>query len=699
MAEKKDFMSELARQVDAKKKGEVEKINTVDDYVPKKRKVIREEEPVEPVRPVQPEPAPAEAPAQKPQPVVEPEPEEVPETPKAKPVFIMPAKQEEPAEDADEEYDDEEEEEYDGPASFAEEKLVRVDKPKRQLKPAGIALLALLAAALLFGIWWIFIAAHIPMPDFVGQPVSTVSTWAKQNQMESGVVAMAPAEYSMEYDKDIVIRQSVNPGRKVKTNTPITITVSNGPDPDEEIEFPNIYFMTQQEIQEWKNENKLLKFKLTTQYSSTVPSGEVISYEVKNGSEDMFTRGTTLNVICSKGPAPASQVTVDDFRGKSYAEVETWARNKKILLEKRETNSATVAAGNVISTDHQAGTTMTEGETLIVIVSKGKGVTLPNFVGYTAEQMDAWQAGKGNNVTIIYTEKYDWALQGTIIGQDIPAGTLVDEGAVVMLTRSLYMPLLETNSREWLGQDYLQLKKWVDDVNGKDRSVNIQAGEYIGAAECSNDYPTPGQIIDYACFYGTSDLAAGCGRPLNAYSRIGYKISTGACSAAPAQKKQAVFSTSDVASLSAVKSFCETNGLSCTYTESNSGKDVKATINGQTHETGDSFTQMVMEGDKMTVVYNSTPATPEPTPTPEVTPSAEPEPETAPKKILMTGTDIQNLAAINKFCNDNAMSCTYADNPASDPVIVVKVNGNTHKTGESFSELVEEGASIEVSYE
>jgi serine/threonine-protein kinase len=95
------------------------------------------------------------------------------------------------------------------------------------------------------GIWWIFIAAHIPMPDFVGQPVSTVSTWAKQNQMESGVVAMAPAEYSMEYDKDIVIRQSVNPGRKVKTNTPITITVSNGPDPDEEIEFPNIYFMTQ----------------------------------------------------------------------------------------------------------------------------------------------------------------------------------------------------------------------------------------------------------------------------------------------------------------------------------------------------------------------------------------------------------------------------------------------------------------------
>ena len=637
MAEKKDFMSELARQVDAKKRGEVEKINSVDDYVPKKRKVVREEKPetAEPVREPEPETALEPEKAPEPQPAVpaepaEPQPvperEEVPETPKARPVFIMPVKKEEPDDEADDDdlYDDDDD--YDGPESFAEEKLVRVDKPRRQLKPAGIALLAVLGAALLFGIWWIFFAPHIPMPDFVGQPVSTVSTWAKQNQMESGVVAMAPAEYSMEYDKDIVIRQSVAPGRKVKPNTPVTITVSNGPDPDEEIEFPNIYFMTQQEIMDWKNENKLLKFKLTTQYSTTIPSGEVISYEVKNGSEDMFTRGTTLNVICSKGPAPASQVTVDDFRGKTYAEVEAWARNKKVLVEKRETNSATVAAGNVISTDRQPGTTMTEGDVLIVIVSKGKGVTLPNFVGYTAEQMQAWQAGKGNNVTIIYTEKYDWALEGTIIGQDIPPGSLVDEGSVVMLTRSLYMPLMETHSREWLGQDYLQLKKWVDDVNGKDRSVNIQAGEYIGAAECSNEFPTPGQIIAYACFYGTSDLADGCGRPLNAYSRIGYKISTGACGVAPPpapQKKDVVISTGDISSLSAIQSFCNSNGMNCSYTAADSGPDVTITVNGASHSTGESFTEMIKEGDTIAVTYNKTPATP--TPPPSSTPTATPE--------------------------------------------------------------------------
>ena len=245
--------------------------------------------------------------------------------------------------------------------------------------------------------------------------------------------------------------------------------------------------------------------------------------------------------------------------------------------------------------------------------------------------MEAWQAGKGNNVTIIYTEKYDWALQGTIIGQDIPAGTLVDEGAVVMLTRSLYMPLMETHSREWLGQDYLQLKKWVDDVNGKDRSVNIQAGEYIGAATCSNEYPTPGQIIEYACFYGTSDLADGCGRPLNAYSRIGYKISTGACGVKPAPTpapKQVIVTGDNIKDLASVQAFYSGN-VNCKYsTGDTGGAEVQATINGKTYKSGDTFTEIINEGSTINIVLNN--ATPTPEPLPSASPSADPSPSPEP---------------------------------------------------------------------
>ena len=81
--------------------------------------------------------------------------------------------------------------------------------------------------------------------------------------------------------------------------------------------------MSQTEIKDWIDTNKLLKTKLTTQFSTTVPSGSVISYDLKNVSESEFTRGSTLNIICSKGAAPAGQVTVENYVGKTYTEFQT----------------------------------------------------------------------------------------------------------------------------------------------------------------------------------------------------------------------------------------------------------------------------------------------------------------------------------------------------------------------------------------
>ena len=311
MPEKKDFMSALAEQVEARKRGENISINTVDDFTPAEK---TQETPViqEPVQKPQPQPKPVfndASAANKPtQQKTEPAPANKPE---AKP---EPAKKPEPVKDT-------------RPASFKEETFTRIEKPKRTLSPVGIGILGVTAALIAFLIWWFFIAVHITMPDFVGKKTGDVSNWAKQYKIESTSIALAEPVYSLEYEKDTIISQSVEAGKKVRPDTPITLTLSKGPDPEEEIDFPDIKNMTQSEIEEWKKENQLLKYKLTTQYSTTVESGKVISYEIKNGSETDFKRGTTLNIVCSKGPAPAGQVTVENFKGKTYVEVENWARS------------------------------------------------------------------------------------------------------------------------------------------------------------------------------------------------------------------------------------------------------------------------------------------------------------------------------------------------------------------------------------
>lgn len=593
---KKDFLSALSEEVTAKKQGKVTKIRTIDDYKPI-------------------------------QPVSEEEDFEIPDIKEAKPAPQQPVQR--PAEP-----DYEEEEESDQPASFTQETFHRIEKPKRTLPKAAIiplVLIGLLAAGL---IYWFGFAPKIVMPEFAGKKLSEVSSWARQNKIENTSIATVE-EYSLEYADDVVISQTVNAGKKIKPDTPITFTVSKGPDPDEKISFPDIRNMTLAELQDWKEENQLLKTKITTQYSTTVPDGGVISFDLKNVSESDFTRGSTLNIVCSKGEAPASQVTVEDFRNKTAAEAEQWASNKKVTILKQEQFSDKVPQGSIISQTPSSGSSMKQGDTFTIVVSKGKGIIIPRLVGYTAEQLQAWQSDSKNSVIVVPTSVYNEAPNGSVIAQSIQPGMTVESGTVLELKISLYLPIFETNSRQWLGVDYLELKKWVDDVNFK--GANIQAGEYgeYATRVCSDDYPTPGSVINYSCEYGTQDsngstaYSSGCERPLNLYSRIGYQVSTGPCTVPTPPPvptpSDVVITGNDLASLSAIESFCSAYGMSCTYTKDDTIDNVKVTVNGNTYQTGDNFQEILKSGAKIHVWYNTAPGkTPETTPEPTPTPTAEP---------------------------------------------------------------------------
>ena len=618
MADKLDFMSELAKSVDAKKRGETSSFGTIDDFVPRNRNIPEEEHETE----VQPEPRKKVKPSRP-----EPQPEPVSE----------PEEYEEEEYEEGEEYEEEEEpvssarsmyeSASSSPASFAQEERVKVEKPQFRLTGPMIGGIAAALALLLFLVWFFALRSPIVLPDFTGKSLNEVSAWAAQNKIESTAIART-YEYSLEYDSDVVISQTPAGGKRIKKNTPITFTVSQGADPDEEIPFPDIRSMTYEELTDWKNENKLTKTKISTEYSTTVENGGVIEYVLKNVSENEFTRGSTLTIRCSKGPAPAGQVTVENFTGKNYAEAMTWANSKKLKVVREDVNSDTADNGVIIAQNPKAGASMTEGDTFTITVSKGKGVKIPNLVGYTKEQLEAWSSAKENNVVIVKKSVYNEAPLGSVIAQDRAPGSIVDAGDVLQLTISLYMPILETNSRAWLGKDYLELHAWCDDVNYN--GADIQAGMWGDwqYPTCSDEYPTPGQIVRYACYYGTSDQADGCGRPLNNYSRINYQISSGACTVATptpeptptptaAPVTQLVMTSDDVSSLDAILTFCQKNGVKYEGPFAGDAVNVKVTVSGSGAEfTSEQNFQTVINPttDVLTIVYNQNPPTPTPAP-------------------------------------------------------------------------------------
>jgi serine/threonine-protein kinase len=607
MTEKKDFLSELAKEADAKKHGKRTSIDSVSSFVSKHKRedealneddddaypqTADEQPEAQPVKQTQP--------AKKPAPAVEPVEEEEEDT-------------EETVPDSNEElYGD-----SSSPEAFQDEERVKIEKKPIKI-PKGAIIGGIIAAVLIvFLVWFFQFRASISMPNFVGSKLDDVSAWAKQYSIDSSAIQTLSPEYSMDYDDGIIMKQSVSEGTKIKKNTPINLTVSQGANPDDPVAFPDIKSMTQTELNDWISTNKLSKTKITTQYSTTVESGAVISYDLKNVDEASFTRGSSLSIVCSKGAAPAGQITVENYVGKTYAELQTWATTKKILLDKQTEFSATVAEGTIISQGIAAGQTMKEGDTLTVVVSKGKGVTVPNLVGYTDTQLKAWQAGAGSNMTVIQKNVYSSALVGTVLAQDITAGSQVESGTVITLTTSLYLPIMEKTSNEWLGKDFMELKNWVDEANGN--GASIQAGEYGSDYQpaCSNEYTTVGQIIKYACMYGTSDdISNGCTRPLTTNSRITYQVSTGACSV-----EKIVLTDKDLASLTSVKSWCDSNNVACEInakTDLTDSKGNKASVyvsfedeNGVLQErwTSDplTFQDLVKAGTKVKVFYNPQP--------------------------------------------------------------------------------------------
>lgn len=415
--------------------------------------------------------------------------------------------------------------------SFQEEKVEHIEKPKRHIKKSVWVTLAILLVVALGAIYWFFLAPKIEMPNFVGKKVGDVSAWVSQYEIEKSKVAMTE-EYSLEYDKDVIISQSVDEGKKIKKSTPLNFVVSKGADPDESIEVPDLESMSEDEIRTWISDNKLSKTKVNQQYSSTVEKGVVISVDFSKSDRENFTRASSLIINVSRGPEPAGTVSVQDFVNKTYSEVEAWAKQKKVEVEKVEAFSDSIVAGNVISQSIASGELLKADEKLTVTVSKGKGVTIPNLVGYDKVMLETWTAEASKaSISIVKREVYNEAAEGSVVGQDVKAGTQLGNGDVLVLTVSKYLPILnKESSRQFIGSDYVAIQRWADEVNGA--GANIQTGEYAGMLnyECSNEFTTPGQIINYWCtaIDGT-ELSHGCDRPLPLDARVGLTVSTGAC--------------------------------------------------------------------------------------------------------------------------------------------------------------------------
>lgn len=322
------------------------------------------------------------------------------------------------------------------------EEEIEIDLDYRRKKRRKLWLIiigSILAFLMIFFLYYLFI--YVKVEDFVDRPVAEARAWAEDNNIEIEL----EQEYSMEYEANQIISQSVPAGEKIRKGKTLQLVSSLGPDPEEIIPLADFSKMNQEEAKQWIEDHKAENIQIVTEYSDDIEEGKFIKFTIKDSNidESEYRRKDGAALYYSKGKEVFEKnITVPDFTGTSKEEVEKWAEANEIKMTYKESDSDTIEAGYIISQSIAAEEKVAKRDKMEVVVSTGKAIIVPNFWGLTPEEATANFPNLDVTVKQVFHAEVPY---GTLISQSIKADTKLTEkdDKHVIVTYSLGKPYLQ----------------------------------------------------------------------------------------------------------------------------------------------------------------------------------------------------------------------------------------------------------------
>jgi serine/threonine-protein kinase len=207
----------------------------------------------------------------------------------------------------------------------------------------------------------------------------------------------------------------------------------------DKVTVPDLKDKTEEQAKE--ELNKLgLGFKSSTQASSTVDAGKVISQNVKSGTS--VEKNTTVTVVISSGPA---SVSVPNVTGKSESSATSSLKASGFTVNVEYEYSDTVDQGNVISQNPTGSAG--EGDTVTITVSQGKKVsyvTVPNVIGMTEDAAKKTLEDQGLVASVVYQTTS--GTYGQVTSQGYNSGDSLAKGTTVTIVVSHYQKQTEATT-------------------------------------------------------------------------------------------------------------------------------------------------------------------------------------------------------------------------------------------------------------
>ncbi|HVM11919.1 MAG TPA: Stk1 family PASTA domain-containing Ser/Thr kinase [Actinomycetota bacterium] len=166
-------------------------------------------------------------------------------------------------------------------------------------------------------------------------------------------------------------------------------------------------------------------------FSPDVPAGEIVSQDPPPG--DNARRGATLAIVVSRGP---ELVEVPKVEGRRLARAEQILAEAKLEVRVTRDFHDEVERGRVVSQSPAGGATLEAGETVELVVSRGRPpVEVPDVRGRSTADATALLEAAGLGVRLLEEFSTEVA-RGRVIRQEPAAGKTVTRGASVTIVVS-----------------------------------------------------------------------------------------------------------------------------------------------------------------------------------------------------------------------------------------------------------------------
>ncbi len=234
---------------------------------------------------------------------------------------------------------------------------------------ATLVVAALAAAGLAYAIKAkVFTPSH-PVPHVVGMTLDQADLAARVDRFPVQVIGR---QYSTSVPPGHVVQQRPAASRALKEGDPVQVVLSKGLPPERVPSLAGLDCAGAQRVLGLESLYGSCPAS-ATQYSSSVPSGQVISWSYQ-GIERPTTAPwhSTITIVLSNGPPP---VDVPSVTGDSYSNAAAQLSQLGLKATEVKESSSRVPSGDVVSTDPPAGQQLPPGSTVTVYVSSGSGAS------------------------------------------------------------------------------------------------------------------------------------------------------------------------------------------------------------------------------------------------------------------------------------------------------------------------------------